>query len=206
MTRMSAATVAALHAATSDPVTVARYWAHVRARGLHDCWDWTGAISGRGHGRFQLSDAYADDGQRQTFVVIAHRFAFALAHGVDALLATSVVAHSCDNPLCQQPTHLQASTPKSNRREWAARRREAGPLVDQRGARGRARALRDAILRGDDAADVAAAGVPAVYRDQISLIETPQRAPSAPPPPVAEPRAESTPAPDVETDQPSLFD
>lgn len=206
MTRMSAATIAALRTAVNDPATVARYWAHVDARGLHDCWHWTGAISGRGHGRFQLGDAYDSEGRRQTFGVIAHRFGFALTHGVDDLLATPMVGHSCDNPLCQQPTHWRRSDAASNRKEWAARRREAGPLVDQRGARGRARALRDAILRGDDAADVAAAGVPAVYRDQISLIEPPKRAPSAPPPPAADTHTESTPAPGVEVDQPSLFD
>ncbi len=34
------------------------------------CWIWTGAISGRGHGRFWIADGV---------IIIAHRFAFALA-------------------------------------------------------------------------------------------------------------------------------
>lgn len=41
------------------------------------------------------------------------------------------------------------SSHTENRREWAARRQLAGsPLGDMRGARGRARALRD-LVRGD---------------------------------------------------------
>jgi hypothetical protein len=76
------------------------------------------------------------------------RFGFALEHGVEALLATPVLGHGCDNPLCQRidGAHVRASSHVLNRREWAARRRIGGsPLLDRRGARGRARALRDAV-------------------------------------------------------------
>ena len=45
-----------------------------------DCLWWTGAVSERGHGRFWLGP---------TRVVVAHRFAFALAHRV--AVAASVV-------------------------------------------------------------------------------------------------------------------
>lgn len=57
---------------------------------------------------------------------------------------------------------MQPSTPRRNRREWAARRALAGgPLTDRRGARGRARALRDAVVSGRELFEVVrAAGMP----------------------------------------------
>ena len=65
-----------------------------------------GAISARGHGRFwigQIDGAIVDGvAKRRDVVVIAHRFAWALEHGVDALEDVSVSGHRCDNPLCQQ--------------------------------------------------------------------------------------------------------
>jgi hypothetical protein len=107
---------------------------------------WCGALSGRGHGRFWLARVNGRD-----VAVIAHRFAFGLEHGADALLATRVLGHRCDNPLSQRvdEQHVRASSPLLNRREWAARRRVGGAiLIDRRGARGRARALRAEILAG----------------------------------------------------------
>jgi hypothetical protein len=102
-----------------------------------DCLWWVGAISGRGHGRFWLGAGH---------VVIAHRFAFALARGLDALAACPLLGHRCDNPLCQRvgAGHLVASSARENRREWVLRRDRAdSPLADPRGARQRAEALRD---------------------------------------------------------------
>src|SRR5699024_4892509 len=102
-----------------------------------ECLWWTGAVSGRGHGRF-----YYAPGR----VVIAHRFAFALAHGVVALDEVPVLGHRCDNPLCErvEPGHVVASSYEENRREWAARRELSGsPLGDPRGSRKRSRELRD---------------------------------------------------------------
>src|SRR5262249_37913785 len=87
-----------------------------------------------------------------------------LEHGVDALLATPVLGHACDNPLCQRidTEHVRASSRVLNRREWAARRRIGGnPLLDRRGARGRARALRDAVqAAGELFAGIEAEGMP----------------------------------------------
>lgn len=133
--------------ALTDPSTVRRYLAKVVHVPWSDCqWWWGGAVSGRGHGRFWLA---AVDGR--DVVVIAHRFGFGLAHGADALAATRMLGHGCDNPLCQKlgPRHVRPSTALRNRREWAARRLLAGnPLGDRRGARGRSRALRDAVRAG----------------------------------------------------------
>lgn len=145
--------------AAADPEVRDRYFAKV-ARTDSGCWLWTGAISGRGHGRFWIRDGW---------VVIAHRFAWAMAHP-DAELPPVVAHGECDNPLCQNPRHLHASTATDNRREWAARRHRLGSaLRDERGARGRARELRDAARAGADLDGVIAQGVSAIDRDQLPL-------------------------------------
>jgi hypothetical protein len=145
--------------AVDDPETVGRYRAKVVAVPGSACAWWSGALSGRGHGRFWLGTVAGRD-----VVVIAHRFGFALARGVDALLATPVLGHGCDNPVCQRvdAADVRASSHVLNRRERAARRRIGGsPLLDRRGARGRARALRDAVqAAGELFAVVEAEGLP----------------------------------------------
>jgi hypothetical protein len=98
----------------------------------------TSAISGKGHGRFQVGDTYLDipgrPRRRRTFVVIAHRFGFALAYGIDALLDTPLVGHRCDVPLCQLPNHWRTSNHRDNGRDYASRRGIVrGPLSDTRG-------------------------------------------------------------------------
>jgi hypothetical protein len=74
--RLSATGLAALQRAVNDPVTVERFRSKVVQVPASQCLWWTGAVSGRGHGRF-----WFDRGR----VAIAHRFAFALAYGVEVL-------------------------------------------------------------------------------------------------------------------------
>lgn len=139
--RLGSGGVAALAEALADPEVVARYAAKVVQVPGTECAWWTGAISGRGHGRFWFG---------HDCVVVAHRFAFGLVHGADALDAVRVLGHKCDNPLCQRvgPGHVVASSAAENRREWVARRALTGsPLGDPRGARRRARELRDMARR-----------------------------------------------------------
>jgi hypothetical protein len=84
-------------------------------------------------------------------VVIAHRFSWALQHGVDALTTVPVLEHRCDTPVRQlvAPGQVEASSAWRNWQEWVMRRHTiGGPLRDARGARGRAHAERDA-LRAD---------------------------------------------------------
>jgi len=88
------------------------------------CWLWTGAISGKGHGRFQIADQHLSrpDGTttRRTYVVIAHRFGYAALHGVDALLQVPLLAHQCDNPLCQNPRCWRESNHRANGQDYRA--------------------------------------------------------------------------------------
>lgn len=155
--------LACLASATADRDVVERWRAKIVTVEGSGCLWWTGAISGRGHGRFWYAPGR---------VVIAHRFAFALAHDVTALAGAELLGHRCDNPLCQRvhPEHVVRSTYVANRLEWAIRKKLTGsPLGDPRGSRRRARELRD--LAREDPALLAAdqAALLALYGEQLPL-------------------------------------
>lgn len=159
---MSASTIERLEVAVRSEAAVARF----RALTLIDwavspCVWWRGAVSEKGHGRFWVGDGS---------VAIAHRFAFALAYGVESLDGCAVLAHSCDNPLCVNVEHLRASTPWRNAREWSARQGLwRGPLSDARGSRRRARAIRDGLREGRPLAELLDEGRTVLERDQLTL-------------------------------------
>jgi len=174
MARLGAQTVQHLRVAVADPDVRARYWSHIKTGRGDECWLWTGAISGKGHGRFHIADERRPqpDGsvRRRTFVVIAHRFGYAALHGVDALLDVPLLAHRCDNPLCQNPRCWRESNHRHNGQEWARRRDTVrGALADTRGARGRARAVRDAARDGAEISEAVLAGLRPVHVQQIEL-------------------------------------
>lgn len=155
-------TTTVLRQGVADPAVVARYRGFVWSVPLRSgCLIWTGAVSGRGHGRFWIG------GGR---VIVAHRFGYALIHGVDALRQTPMIRHTCDEPLCQTPAHWAAGTAAANAADWAGRRHTPGsPLRDKRGAAGRARSLRDAALTGLNLDQVADLGLPELDRYQEPL-------------------------------------
>lgn len=147
----------------ADPDTVIRWRDKTVRVPESGCLWWTGAISGRGHGRFWYAPGR---------VVIAHRFAWAMEHGVDSLAGIEVLGHRCDNPLCQRigPEHVVASTYVENRREWAIRKEVTGsPLGDPRGSRRRARELRDLARRDPLLVAADQARLRAIYGEQLTL-------------------------------------
>lgn len=154
-----------LDAATRDEHVRARYWAKVWS-GAGENWWWTGAIMRSGHGRFWIG---LDRGQ--DVVVLAHRFGYALEHGVEALASARVLRHECDEALCQRPDHLTGAVDDhANRLDWVLRRHRIGsPLRDARGPAGRARAIRHAVLTGQDVAQAIRDGVPDLDRHQPTL-------------------------------------
>jgi hypothetical protein len=144
--RLDDAGLAAVAAAIADPAVLTRYRAKVATVPGSECLWWTGAVAGRserertdggGHGRFWYAPGR---------VIIAHRFAFAVMNGVEALAQARLLGHRCHNPLCQRiaPDHVVVSSAAQNRREWSVQRRlPYSPLADPRGPRRRARELRD---------------------------------------------------------------
>ena len=168
-TRLSQRSTVALTEALKTPGVISRYRAKVRTDTSCGCWWWTGAVSGNGHGRFWIS---GNGHTEKSITVIAHRFGYGLVHGIDALLAVELLTHRCDNPLCQNSDHLDATTNAQNRAEWAARRHTPGSrLRDTDGARGRARRVRDGLKAGQPVSALESVGVRRLDRDQLALWE-----------------------------------
>jgi hypothetical protein len=96
--------------------TVESFWARVRCGNPDECWPWQGAKSDQGYGRV------SGFGLRN---VGAHRIAFGLTHGWDAISAVFVL-HRCDNPPCCNPAHLFAGTAQDNALDMVAKGRDKG--------------------------------------------------------------------------------
>lgn len=124
--------------------TRARYEARVHQRGDADCWYWLGAISDTGHGKLRAGSRAAGAaaaGEPPSRVVTSHALGYRMALGEPE---TALIAHRCDEASCHNPAHWRAADVASNTAEYAARR-HGGPLADQRGPAGRARAIAAAI-------------------------------------------------------------
>jgi len=126
----------------ADPRMQAAYHARVCRAG--DCWFWTGALSGSGHGRLRVP---AHLGTR---VVTSHLYGYQLVYGALVLDDNGVplIRHRCDNASCHRPRHWVSGDAKANAADYQARSGDPlSPLSDRRGAGGRARAIRAAILQ-----------------------------------------------------------
>lgn len=156
----------ALAVALQSESVIARYLAKLVIVPADLCVWWTGAISGRGHGRFWIGRLVPGP----TVTMIAHRFAWGLAYGPHAVEAAPLLAHECDNPLCQNVEHLRPRSTAGNGADWSSRRhRVGGPLRDERGTRRRCLDLRAAIRAGHDVHEASDTGVSALDRDQLHL-------------------------------------
>lgn len=85
-----------------------------------DCWYWLNEPNKNGYGNFHLK--LRSNSKRST--LLAHRVAFALEFGeVNDKLC---VCHTCDNPMCVNPSHLWEGTRDDNAKDKAAKGRVAG--------------------------------------------------------------------------------
>ena len=83
-----------------------------------DCHVWTGTDRHvHGYGYFCLYRS----GKRRTHRFLAHRLAFALAHGYWP--TGRIVRHRCDNPPCVNPAHLLVGTQAQNMEDAVERGR-----------------------------------------------------------------------------------
>lgn len=137
-----------------DSAATKRFWDKViKGRAPGACWVWTGAIGADGYGRFWVKDRDNPEG----FIMWrAHRYAAAVAFGLEDVQAAEMVTHLCDNPLCVRAepgagSHLFLGNHADNMRERAARGRDNlhGHVFLRRSRAERAtdaRELRDYVL------------------------------------------------------------
>lgn len=96
-------------------------WSKVDRRSDDECWPWLGYKIESGYGRIDLRKS--GRGHK-----LAHRAAWELANGRE-LTSAEVVCHSCDNPVCCNPSHLFAGSLSDNMRDMHAKRRHRNSRV-----------------------------------------------------------------------------
>lgn len=94
---------------TTDP----KFWARLSEPTATGCREWQGCRNVHGYGQVRR--------QRRTWY--AHRYAWTLAHG--PIPAGLVILHSCDNPACCNPLHLQLGTQATNIADMTSKGRRA---------------------------------------------------------------------------------
>ena len=91
-------------AAMDVPSKAAAFWRRVSVAA--DCWEWQGALTHHGYGRFSPRS------NGRSVRIYAHRFSLLLA-GVE-VSEGMVVDHLCRNHRCVNPDHLEVVTPREN--------------------------------------------------------------------------------------------
>lgn len=117
-----------MRTAQVSPTLSKRYWSHVDRRGPGECWPWTAYID-RGDGKLEYGKiwaGYTADGK--LVMEYAHRVGWLLVHGDPG---DQHVRHTCDNPLCQNPTHWVLGSHQQNMNDMNKR----GRAVYVRGTR-----------------------------------------------------------------------
>ena len=90
-----------------------RFWSKVDKTTPRGCWEWRGAVDACSYGRFSYYGINT----------CAHRVAWELTNGMIA--NGKHIRHSCDNPSCVNPHHLQIGTHQDNMDDKVQRNRQA---------------------------------------------------------------------------------
>jgi len=99
-----------------DFYTVARFWSKVSVGRPTECWTWAAANSDAGYGRFKIAGKLESP----------HRLAYTMYYGENLQgegYHGNVVMHTCDNPRCVNPAHLQVGTQSDNMQDCVAKGR-----------------------------------------------------------------------------------
>lgn len=101
------------HPDLRDAVDVSRFWSLVARGSAEQCWLWLGDTDGHGYGIFHWH------GRKQG----AHALALSFTTG-EYRAKDLDTCHSCDNPICVNPSHLRFDTRLSNVADMHARNRD----------------------------------------------------------------------------------
>lgn len=86
-----------------------RFRSKIRVNQATDCWDWMAARNGAGYGRYYLR---WDKAMKKRITIQAHRFAYEFLVGpIEVGLEPD---HTCRNPGCCNPAHLEVVTHQVN--------------------------------------------------------------------------------------------
>lgn len=102
---------------------VERFWSHVQTGQLDECWLWQASM--RGH----YGSSYYN-GKRDS----AHRVSYLINRG--DIPPDMEVMHTCDNPACVNPAHLQLGTHAQNMHDMSVRGRQVS-VYGERAPRGK---------------------------------------------------------------------
>jgi DNA-binding CsgD family transcriptional regulator len=86
------------------------------------CWEWFKGTNDRGYGQITVDD-------QRTYT---HRFSYEFFYG-DTLTSNDVIMHSCDNPPCVNPIHLDKGTHLTNQRDMMKKGRGRKALGPENG-------------------------------------------------------------------------
>lgn len=78
------------------------FWKYVNKKEINECWNWIGASSKGGYGRFRINKN----------IISSHRFSWVIYNG--DIPNDKLVLHKCNNPPCVNPNHLYLGTNKDN--------------------------------------------------------------------------------------------
>lgn len=94
-----------------------RFWSKVDIKSEEECWTWKDGLQKNGYG-------YLSVGGRSGKNIPAHRIAKTLSIG-EEIPDGLVVMHSCDNPPCCNPGHLECGTQTDNIKDMVNKGRSA---------------------------------------------------------------------------------
>lgn len=97
------------------------FYCRVAVAGENECWLWTAARTGMDYGQYCFDHK----------VIYAHRFSWMLEYG--EIPKGINILHSCDNPPCVNPRHLEAGTQRKNMLDKVARGRDNSPFGEAAG-------------------------------------------------------------------------
>lgn len=99
------------------PCDKERFWSKVDIKSEEECWNWKDSLDKSGHARMSVGGR---DGEKLS----VHRIAKTLSIG-EELPDDKVVMHTCDNPPCCNPNHLELGTQIDNIADMVEKNRSA---------------------------------------------------------------------------------